>query len=478
MVAGVVLRFAWLDRWCLWSDELASFQRAAGGSLSDHLGQMRGNHPLYEVAVLRPWTMLTRSDAGIRIPSALAGSLTLLVLWALARKLDGRVAAVAVWLLALSPLHVLFSRLARPYALAALLAVLATWALVQAVQRRRLALPAYVLLAVLLVLTNLFGVALLVAHAVVLVWLYRRRPVLLWRWAAAGVIGAALVAPWLAPNLRPAVQWSQDTPYRAQQMGRAVKALYVPFTFALGETVHPLNAWVVMPSLAVFAPTLLAGVVSAFARRRGALVFLAELLAVWGLGLVFSAADSKHMLIALPAFAVVLATGVSGLRSPRLQTAALAGVLALSGVSLLNYFMGREFHDADMVTPWRQMAGRVEALERAGDRLLVGYRGDQDAFRMFCRYYRGALRPEYVRFADWRAHLGKALVPGKTVWVLLHEGDPRAEMEAWLRGRTAVEAQGFQWEEHTLRGLREGLGSARRYASYLYILYRVTPAGP
>jgi hypothetical protein len=66
------------------------------------------------------------SESVIRAPSVVAGLLTVAVLPVLARRRGGaRLAGIYAWLLALSPLLVYYSRIARPYAVAVLCASLA-----------------------------------------------------------------------------------------------------------------------------------------------------------------------------------------------------------------------------------------------------------------------------------------------------------------------------------------------------------------
>jgi hypothetical protein len=69
------------------------------------------------------------SEIGIRAPVLIVGSGSIAVLAILLRRFVGRHAAnAAAWLLAVSPLHVHFSRYARPYAVSLLLTTLATLA--------------------------------------------------------------------------------------------------------------------------------------------------------------------------------------------------------------------------------------------------------------------------------------------------------------------------------------------------------------
>ena len=470
MLAGAGLRFADLGRWTLWPDELASARRALAPGGADPLRCMKGNHPLFEVAVLRPWLRVTSTDAGLRVPSAVAGVLTLPVAWAVARMFGPRTAALCVWLLALSPLHIMHSRMARPYALAALWAALATWAMIAAFRRARpRALLAWTAASASLALTNLFGLCLPAGQLAFAAWFRRRRPMRVLIWAAVAFAVGMLVAPWLAQSLISAARWSHETTYTAQQAGAVAKAPYLLFVAALGETVHPLNFWVVAPAVAGFG-LCAAGALRRW-RRKGVQFLFVQLLAVALGALAFGATAPKHMLVAAPAFAALMAAGALAWRTRWLRAAALALALGTQTVSVVNYFAGREFHDADMVTPWREIVGAVAWQERDGDALLIGYQGDKDVWRMFVRYYTGRLKPVWIDFSDWRVDLKQRLAGRQRAWLLLHEGDPQADIEAWLKAQGyAVLKHGIQMEEHTLRGLREGWSHARSVRSHLYTL--------
>ncbi len=496
ILVGGALRFVALDRWTLWYDELASTRRATELSPTEHLREMRGNHPFYEVAILRGWARLGKSDAWLRLPSAAAGTLTLILAWLLARMFGDRPAALTAWLLALSPLHLMFSRVARPYAFATFLAALATWLLVAALRRRRKRfIAAYVLTAAVLILTNLFAATLVLAHGLWILWSFRRRilrrrirrrrirrtlrrqhnaSTQLAAWLIAAMAILVLVVPWMAFNAAEAVTWSQDTPYRAQQMGAMIKLLYVPFTFALGETVNPLHLLVVVPAFAIFLVVVAAGIRRA--NRGGGAFILFQLALVLGLGLFFRAAAPKHMMIVLPAFAVLLALGIERLRLRGVGAVFLTGIVIVSAVSLTHYFSGDEFHDADMVTPWREITGHVAANQHRDDGLLIGYRGDADTWRMFRRYYGGG-PPSAGLFepaADWQGRLSSAMKSRARAWLLLHHLDPVADIEAWLMAQgCSFVTSPFQEEEHTLQGLREGWRNAHKYRSPLYTLYLI-----
>lgn len=118
---AVVLRFAALDWQSVWLDEAASVRNA-----TPTLEAVDANHPpLY--FMLLEWTMaaIGRSEAAIRLPSAVFSTLNVGLVYLLGRKVASReTALLAAALLALSPLDVWYGREARMYAAISLVTVL------------------------------------------------------------------------------------------------------------------------------------------------------------------------------------------------------------------------------------------------------------------------------------------------------------------------------------------------------------------
>lgn len=480
LAAAAALRFAALGQKPLWCDELASLQRL-GLPFSAHVQAMKGNHPLFEL-LLRLWMPPDGSDAWMRIPSAALGVAAVWMTWLLVRGLGRRYGLAAAWLMALSPLHVMYSRIARPYSLACTLALASTLALVWAIRRRSvLSFAAYAVATALLVYANLFAAVLWMAQGIFLLWFHRRRLRRLAPWVAANLAVAALIAPWMGYSARGALTWSAQTQYTAQQLGGWAKAGYLPLTLCLGETVNPLNFPVVLPALIGFGMAAAGGIVSVFARRRslGVLLFV-EVAAVFAASLAFPAIGAKHLTILLPAWCGLIAIGLLSLRAKWLGRLCGILILATTMTSQFNYFTNRQFADADMVTPWRDIAATVERSEVTGEALIIGYHPDRGVYDIFRRYYRGKLNPAYLDFSDWRRELTRNAEQTASFWILLHDSDPWEEIEAWMN----VQHYGFvlttfQMREHTLTRLHAGFifhAPQGKFESPLYRLYRVAAA--
>jgi 4-amino-4-deoxy-L-arabinose transferase-like glycosyltransferase len=128
VVAGAALRFATLDAQSLWYDEAVT-ARLLGmdlGAMLRAIPDSESTPPLYYVLAWL-WTHVAGTgEVGLRSFSALLGTVTIAVVWALGRRIGGdRAGLAAAALVAVNPMLVWFSQEARAYALLALLGALA-----------------------------------------------------------------------------------------------------------------------------------------------------------------------------------------------------------------------------------------------------------------------------------------------------------------------------------------------------------------
>jgi hypothetical protein len=136
------LRVYCIDCTSLWFDELASLevaQRGVGSFLTDRFGWMLVQTPLHYLTV---WLTLqpldpTLSSALVRLPSALAGAITPVVVYGLGKILFGRVQGlIAAALVSVSFIHISYSQDVRPYTIFMLFTALSVYCLLMAEQSR------------------------------------------------------------------------------------------------------------------------------------------------------------------------------------------------------------------------------------------------------------------------------------------------------------------------------------------------------
>jgi 4-amino-4-deoxy-L-arabinose transferase-like glycosyltransferase len=127
LAAGGALRFATLDGQSLWLDEAvtARLLRLDLGAMWQAIPDSESSPPLYYLLAWLWTQVFGTGEVGMRSLSALLGTATIAVVWALGRRLGGdRGGLAAAILVAVNPMLVWFSQEARAYSLLALLGAL------------------------------------------------------------------------------------------------------------------------------------------------------------------------------------------------------------------------------------------------------------------------------------------------------------------------------------------------------------------
>lgn len=397
VLLAAVLRFATLGAQSIWFDEAATWDvvRQPFGAMLDRLPDGESNPPLFYVLEWGWTRVFGDGEVGLRSLSALAGTLTVLVAYAIGRRLGGRRAGLATAaLVAVNPLLVWFSQEARSYALAVLLSALALLALLRALEEDRPRdLAWWALAASLALATHYFTAFVLLPQAVWLLWRHPRRR------AAVAAVGA-LAAVGLA--LLPLLLAQRDNPYDIAGESLAVRLAQLPKQFLLGYR-GPLA----LP-LGLLGAALVAG---------GAWLLLARTewrpreraLAVAGIGLagivlpLLAAAlgsdyvNARNLLPALVPLLAALGVGYGASRARGARSAMLAALLALSLAIVVTVAADDRYQRQD----W---AGLAAALGTAGHPRALVVAPANGALAL--RYYLPGLR----RMGPEGAHVGEVAV--------------------------------------------------------------------
>lgn len=137
---GLGLRVFELARKPLWLDEASSYFLTNQPTIADVWTAAFNDHhaPLHFI-VLWIVKFAAADEFWLRFPSALAGALTIIVVFLLAKELAGEdTALIAAALVAVSPYHILYSQEARMYGMAVLFVSLAVYLFFLAIRTRSL----------------------------------------------------------------------------------------------------------------------------------------------------------------------------------------------------------------------------------------------------------------------------------------------------------------------------------------------------
>jgi mannosyltransferase len=332
-VGALALRLAIAPIPSFWVDEaftIALVDGSFGGTL-DGLTETESTPPLY-YAVAWAWTQAAGlGELGLRSLSALAGAVTVAIVFALARRGAGttRAGVAAGALAAVNPFLVWFSTEARAYALATALATGALLALLVALDRRedRRPLAAWALLAALALLAHYATVFVLLPQAALLLWRQRT--------GAAALATAAVVAVGLALIPLAVAQRGNEHAQDVGEFGGSVlkRTAQVPKQFASGYDA-PAELALAGVALLVLAAGVVAALLAAPPVRRWTITLLAIVAASLALPLAAAIAGIVDLMAAryvLPALPPLLAVAGAGLVAGpyRRAGAALAAALAV-----------------------------------------------------------------------------------------------------------------------------------------------------
>ncbi len=393
------LRLSWLGSKALWIDEADSLYFAVQPWRTVLFGLCDPHPPGYYL-LLKGVVQLGRSEFWLRLPSVIAATLAVPLLFRVGRllalhlglKRPLRVAVLSAWLLAVAPLHVWYAQEARMYALVTTLGLLA---MLLALRFARRPTPAhagtYVLVAALALLVDQSAALPLIVTNLLWFWIWVRYPATADRWRRLG--------RWLGLQLLaggPFLLWWSNARYPAVSDGGRFYQLTMLMRLLqrLGLTVTLEDVQRLFLAVLAGGALVCSGLYWAALRRRRALgrgwaTGVAILFAVGTVGSVVPRLFTvKRLLLgALPYGIFAGAWALGRLRVRRWQRAGIVLLcLILSGVNLV----------AISKAPWREVSAWVETRAAAADVIWV----DALAVPAFDYYYEGAQEIRVLRAAE------------------------------------------------------------------------------
>ena len=418
---GFALRVAGIDWQSIWYDEGLSIYYARGTLAEVLVNASQSDHPPLHALLLQMWISLCGdSELSVRLMSAWWCTLSVALLYRLAKKLSTTAAVLSALLLALSPFAVWYSQETRGYTLAlalivALMDVAANLFPTPGASRPAANKPAalayvpYTALAAAALYTHFYtGFVLIALNLAYLAEEVRRGWRLhqaqararFWGWTAAQCAVLVLFAPWL-PFVAKQVQMNATYWHGAVGWRQIVRLTAV--AFSVGKTLQ--GPWAIG---ATWAFALLSAVGSyALYRRRHTRrwawllwlwIIVPTLFQIW-INRSRPKFAPRYVFYSLPAFLLLASMGARWLSQLTARYglklagwAAIVGLLATTAAiggatarSLGNLYRNQSLYRPD----FRAVAGYIEANALPGDLIVVvsGY-----SYPALAYYYRGPLR--------------------------------------------------------------------------------------
>ncbi|MGB7160406.1 MAG: glycosyltransferase family 39 protein, partial [Tepidisphaeraceae bacterium] len=403
LILAGILRIHGIGDQSLWFDESATVRIVRQG-FGEMFGSIREGERIPPLHYLILWVWVRvfgHADWSVRLPSALAGTAAVWVLYLLTRRLFGAGAALAAaLLLAVAPFQVDYSQEARSYSLLLLLSLLSCDLFVRILREPK---PrgeaAYVLVSAAALYSHLYAVFTFIAQAIAyaLAWTRPDKPLLRPRRWVVTQIGIIALFLWWVPT---AIRWTKSVGagfWLPPASGDDLWAAYL--TYAGGS----------IATVLLLAVLLVIGV--AEARRRN----------VIGLALMFSLATlpvflpviasiltkptftPRYGIVAPAALYALVGCGVIALRNRAAQGIVVAALVALSFNAMAWMSVNPD---------WRGAVAHLDRVARRGDYVVMTPRLST---YLWDRY---ATRTDYRRkgFDAGAIPLSVPLADGVTVW--------------------------------------------------------------
>ena len=333
-------------------------------------------HPPLDYVLLHGWMSVAGdSEFAMRFPSAVAGVLTVVMVYALVRRIFGRRAGLwASLFMAVNPFQVWHAQETRMYAISTALAVASMLALWIALEKGGWARwGAYALLTAAHLYLHYYSFFIVLAQISFIFAFWRRYQRRLIGFVAAGVVVLLLYLPWLALAWRVILTYrgNGDSPALTAMLLRSLRA------FSLGETVHQDRT---VPYLLAFGLLAAVGVWQA-ARTKGRAALLlglwltVPLAGVWLASLRRPVFNERYVIAATPPLTMFLGVGAAWLGKQRRWGQVALGLLAAvclvgSILSLRNYYTVPEY---SKTAGWRQLMAYLESHAGPGEALIQNY---------------------------------------------------------------------------------------------------------
>jgi 4-amino-4-deoxy-L-arabinose transferase-like glycosyltransferase len=453
------LRLYHLDYQSLWRDEVDAllFARQGLAQLLPLFSTPGHNGPLYYV-MLHFWVRLVGdTEFSLRFVSLFCGVLAVPVVYLLGRRWVGRVGSlVAALLCATSPYLVWYSQEGKMYALLFLISVLSTYIYILALERNRVYLwVPYVLLVAASMYVHLLAVLVLPFHFLLFFVAWPRYRAA-WRgWLATFVF---LTLPYL-----PLVRWEVallNRPFTTGHQFYWLHEILAILLFAFGLNAAPHQN---LLAISLFIFLLLAGLLlyvrqtpldsgvslrEVWLNRRNSIILglylFVPIVCLFLISLGMPIFTDRYLITVVPAFLLLLSTGVMAVR----ERAALLAAVCLGLVLLSNLYVIVLQTNTSIKSDFRS-AARFVAGDGRGDLMVFLIPHGRPVFDYYYEdEFRWADAPYTNRGLGPRGlarEMETATSGHRQVWLIVTEPelwDSRGLVEEWFAANATLQAQG------------------------------------
>ncbi|MCK4436380.1 glycosyltransferase family 39 protein [bacterium] len=440
LLLGTFLRLHQIGSKSLWLDEACSLSRAEKAFLPmiKDIAKNDAHPPLYN-ALLHFWVYEGRGEGWMRGLSSLFGILTILVIYKFASFLFGRrVGLISALIIAFSSYQVFYAQEARLQTLVTLLILLSLYFFYRSLKEGRTVFwLAFILFTILSLYTFFYSFFILLVENIFFFLNFKRYRNAFKIFIISQIGILLLFLPWM-PVLAQRMQLAGVRHSFSPPFSTLLSNAWRTFSqFTLGYSVLGESRPEILLGTLVVLAFLFLSLLRAFKERNLLLLKQKNILLLLWLFLPLLAAlliplkvhsfQSKHIIFASPAYYILIALGLTKLKSHKVSAALLLTLFALNLVSLHIYYL-RDFVKED----WRSAAKYVE--ENSQPRDLILFHPNYIGFA-FDYYYGGNLPRVGIHEKDILEKSPKLTANWKRIWLVQDFSPvsrPSREVKDWI----------------------------------------------
>jgi hypothetical protein len=400
---GFSLLLYQLDRKSLWGDETFRVHTTdvALGDLPEFLARVKMHvlPPLYPSCLWVWRSFAGDTEFALRFPSVVFAMLGLAMIYRLGTSAMGhQVGLVALALAAVSPFLILSARMVQYYSLLLLLSATSSWLFLQLLQGpgTRTKWVAYMLISAMATYTQYFAAFVLATHGLIALTQVRKRRNFVLKFLVAQAVVVLLFAPAVSVIVAQSVgRFAGEDAFGTSSVIMSAFALVYPFfAWTVGGSIFPWNPLGLLGALLglylaarglwamvkaedakqatrALAEATAEGTSPTAALAYAAFILLPLCLSVFAIRGVRGASGdpfvANRAVFCVPVFYLLIAAGTVTIDRPALRSTIIVTMTVVFGLSLFNYYHGREFHNPLYVLQTEDLAGIVHRQAQPED---------------------------------------------------------------------------------------------------------------
>jgi len=343
LLLGVSLRLYNLDKFSFWFDEALGVLQAKNPEAI--IIQKDTAPPLY-IFFLYYWNKISDSDFGLRLPSLIFGSISILMIYLLGKLLfTEKISFIGAFLLAISPFHIYYSQEARMYSLMPLLTLLSTYFLIKSLKNENpLSWLGYIIFNILNLYCHYIALFIWLAQNIFPLLVYKKSDNKLKKiWLVSNILIFLSFLPWLlliSSTIKKGLNTPLENCYWIPLWPPPVtlKSLFMTFkNFSIG---YNAVRKIYLIAITIFFFFFVKGIIKIRKYKSLILCLLCLLIPILGLFFISKVKPvyvDRYFIASSLFYYLIVAVGISSL-SKRWVALNLSVICILSALSLKNYY--------------------------------------------------------------------------------------------------------------------------------------------